>query len=71
MITMPYFMSNEEWYVVNENREYVLTDKAPPKAVEDYNEYKNEYIKKVKGKTIDESLDFLIKEDSWLAFPID
>ena len=71
MITMPYFMSNEEWYIVNENGEYVLTDKAPQKAVEDYNNYKNEYIKKVKGKTIDEYLDFLDTEDSWLVFPID
>ena len=62
MVTQPYFMSNEEWYTVNENGEYVLTDKAPQKAVEDYNEYKNEYIKKVKGKTIDEYLDFLVSE---------
>ncbi len=71
MITMPYFMSNKEWYVVNENEEYVLTDKAPQKAVEDYNKHKNEYIKKVKWKTTDEYLDFLNTEDSWLIFPID
>ena len=36
----PYFMENDEWYYFDEDAfKYVLTDKAPEKAVESYKEY--------------------------------
>lgn len=44
ILKKPYFMENEEWYTVVENgdRGYILTDKAPKKAVDSYNEYYKE-----------------------------
>ena len=41
MITeKPYFMTNEKWYKFDENEfKYVLTDEAPEKAKESYNEF--------------------------------
>lgn len=40
MIPEPYFMQNKEWYTFDEVEfKYKLTDKAPPKAVESYNEF--------------------------------
>ena len=40
----PYFLENEEWYTINEGegRGYLLTDKAPKKAVESYNKFYKE-----------------------------
>ena len=39
----PYFMENDEWYTFDEESfRYVLTDKAPQKAIDSYNEYYNE-----------------------------
>lgn len=36
----PYFMENEEWYYHDKKKnKYFLTDKAPKKAVESYNEF--------------------------------
>ena len=36
----PYFMTNKEWYTFNEEKfRYELTDKAPEKAIESYNEF--------------------------------
>lgn len=36
---IPYFMENKEWYYYDENEMICkLTDKAPQKAVESYNE---------------------------------
>lgn len=36
----PYFMKNEDWYYFDEkNCRYVLTDKAPEKAVKSYKEF--------------------------------
>lgn len=37
----PYFLENEEWYEINdgEGRGYILTDKAPQKAIDSYNQY--------------------------------
>lgn len=36
----PYFMKNKNWYYFDfEKRKYMLTDEAPKKAVESYNEY--------------------------------
>ena len=39
--SMPYFMKNKKWYYEdNENEPHFrLTDKAPPKAVESYEEF--------------------------------
>ena len=70
MVKQPYFMSNKEWYTTNENEELVLTNLAPKEAIEDYNQRKAEYEKKVKNLSKDEYVDFLMSEDSWLAFPI-
>lgn len=37
---IPYFMTNEEWYYHDEEEwKYKLTDKAPQKAIDSYNEY--------------------------------
>ena len=37
---MPYFMTNEGWYEFDfEKRIFVLTEKAPEKAKESYEEY--------------------------------
>lgn len=36
----PYFMNNKEWYKFDPVKwKYVLTDKAPKKAIDSYNEY--------------------------------
>ena len=36
----PYFMENEEWYYWDEKEwKYKLTDKAPQKAIDSYNEF--------------------------------
>ena len=37
-ISMPYFMSNSDWYY-EEGDKYKLTDKAAPKARKSYEEY--------------------------------
>lgn len=40
MLDMPYFMENEDWYEFDfEKKMYVLTDKAPEKAKESYEEW--------------------------------
>ena len=40
---MPYFITNEEWYYFDyQKRKFVLTDKAPKKARESYDEYYKE-----------------------------
>ena len=40
LLERPYFMENEEWYYHDKKKnKYFLTDKAPKKAVESYNEY--------------------------------
>ena len=37
---MPYFMENEEWYEYDwKNKKYILTNKAPEKAKESYEEF--------------------------------
>ena len=40
MILKPYFLENPEWYTEDENGDYKLTDKAPPKAIESFREFK-------------------------------
>lgn len=41
----PYFMSNKEWYVFNEEKwKYELTDEAPQEAIDSYNDF---YKKKI------------------------
>lgn len=42
MQKMPYFLTNEEWYWVDDSddeRGYKLTDKAPKEAVDSYNDF--------------------------------
>ena len=40
MLDMPYFMENDEWYYFDGDlKKYVLTDKAPEKAKESYEEF--------------------------------
>lgn len=39
----PLFLENELWYYYDDEEEiYKLTDKAPPEAIESYNEFYNE-----------------------------
>lgn len=39
-VRLPYFMENKEWYYYDKKEEiYKLTDKAPQKAIDSYNEY--------------------------------
>lgn len=43
ILEQPYFMKNEEWYYFDEEEWcYKLTDKAPKKAIESYNEFYRE-----------------------------
>lgn len=40
MIDMPYFMTNKEWYYFDfQKRIFVLTEKAPQRAKESYDEF--------------------------------
>lgn len=40
---MPYFKKDKEWYTWDEEKnKYVLTDKAPPEAIESYKEFYKE-----------------------------
>lgn len=40
LIEKPYFLTNKEWYKYDEKtKKYVLTDIAPKKAIESYNEF--------------------------------
>lgn len=42
-VDMPYFFENEDWFYYDEKEEiYKLTDKAPQKAIDSYNEFYNE-----------------------------
>ena len=48
MQVMPYFMENDEWYRYDyKQNKYVLTEKAPKKAKESYEEFYR--IEKVMG----------------------
>lgn len=39
-ITRPYFLTNEEWYILDpKGWGWLLTDKAPQEAVDDYNKF--------------------------------
>lgn len=39
----PFFMTNKDWYVFDKKlRRLVLTDEAPPKAIESYKEFYQE-----------------------------
>ena len=69
MVNQPYFMTNKDWYTINEEGEYLLTDKAPKQAVKDYNERKTEFLKRMATLTADTALDINEDED-WLIFPI-
>ena len=71
MVTQPYFMSNKNWYSIDEDENYILTTSAPKEAVEDYDKRKSEYIAKVKKMTQEQYLDFIESEDSWLSYPLD
>lgn len=43
MVDMPYFMENEKWfYFDTSEKNYKLTDKAPKKARESYEEFYSE-----------------------------
>ena len=42
MREMPFFLTNDEWYVVDPDDDdygYKLTDKAPQEAIDSYNEF--------------------------------
>lgn len=45
----PYFMTNKDWYYFDKKKwKYFLTDKAPQKAIESYENFYDDY----KGKEI-------------------
>lgn len=60
LLEKPYFLKNKEWYVEHKGipkflggdveRQYILTDKAPQKAIDSY----NEYYKLLESQTINE-----------------
>ena len=62
LLEKPYFLKNKEWLVNNvpyflvsgakqpKDRQYILTDKAPQKAIDSY----NEYYKLLESQTINE-----------------
>lgn len=70
MMAMPYFMSDESWYTTNEDGEYLLTDKAPKEAIEDYTKRKEAYIKKISSMSLEDMLD-IAEDDDWLIFPME
>ena len=48
-VERPYFMENKEWYRFNEEEfRYELTDKAPQKAVESYEQYYKDVESRIK-----------------------
>lgn len=51
MLQKPYFMKNKEWYYFDEKDFcYKLTDKAPDKAIESYQEFYNKLKKENKDE---------------------
>lgn len=52
LLDRPYFLKNKDWYIENKGlpmflggkvkRQYTLTDKAPKKAIDSYNNYYSE-----------------------------
>lgn len=41
----PYFMTNKEWFYYDNNlSKYVLTNKAPKKAIDSYNKWYEEFL---------------------------
>ena len=55
LLEKPYFLKNKEWYIENKEipsflkgkatRHYTLTDKAPQKAIDSYNDFYKELEK--------------------------
>ena len=43
MIAISDFLANKEWFKIDENLKLVLTDKAPPEAVESFKRFKEAY----------------------------
>lgn len=43
MMDIPYFATNKEWFYINEDGRIVLTDKAPPEAVESLKQFHEAY----------------------------
>ena len=43
LLEQPYFLKNKEWYTINDSyndgKGYSLTEKAPIKAIQSYNEF--------------------------------
>ncbi len=51
MIDIPYFMTDKEWYTFDfEQRRFVLTDKATPKARASYEKYRKEMKRLNRGQ---------------------
>lgn len=51
MRTRPYFLTNPEWYTFDEEKfKYILTEKAPPEAIESYKEFYAEVTETVNGE---------------------
>lgn len=43
MMDAPYFATNKDWFYINEEGRIVLTDKAPPEAVESFKQFHEAY----------------------------
>ena len=40
LVEKPYFLTNKKWFKYDEkNKKYILTDKAPQKAIESYKDF--------------------------------
>lgn len=49
MVDVPYFATNKEWFEYDlKKQRLILTDKAPPEAVDSYKKYKEE-LKLISG----------------------
>jgi hypothetical protein len=58
LLKKPYFLTNKDWYIENKDlpnflggkskRKYILTSKAPKKAIESYDKYYKELDKDAK-----------------------
>ena len=47
MRDMPYFLTNKDWYYVDDNdddRGYKLTNKAPQEAIDSYNDFYSDTV---------------------------
>lgn len=67
-LNKPYFMTNDEWYTYDDvELDFQLTDKAPPEAIESYNEYMKS-IKRYEDETLIDDDEVPNKIDNLFGF---